>query len=165
MSIFSVLKRTRGLTLLIRAFIAVLRPLIWTLGLVYLLTEAREMFDLHQYTSIAIFTVFILVASFQMRVSLLLMRLKNQYAIDAYRAGMFMFVASLFSMFDAAIDFCIKSLQGDFTEILLAPLFVIGWLVNLSSVILALLSVEVFIKIISISLLKDLRNVSAETSG
>ena len=68
-------------------------------------------------------------------------------------------------MFDAAIDFCIKSLQGDFTEILLAPLFVIGWLVNLSSVILALLSVEVFIKIISISLLKDLRNVSAETSG
>ncbi len=160
---FFVVRQTRGLNLLIRVFITILRPLAWILGLVYLLVEAREMFVLQQLASITIFAVFALVASFQMKTSQLLMRLGNHSSIDAFRAGILMFVAALFSMVDAAIDVIISSLQSEISSILLLPFFVIGWLINLSSVILALVSAELFIKIIRISLLSDLRSASTES--
>lgn len=136
-----------GLMRLQRGSLYLLRLLLWVVAIAYLVLEAREVAEQRQLTQITVFAVLFLVASFQMSVARFLATAPDPAAArTVLQASMAMFTASLFSVLDGAFDHLFSSLQGGVASALLPALYLMGWLVNLLSVVLALGSMELFLR-------------------
>jgi hypothetical protein len=122
----------------------ILRLLLWGVAAAYLLLEAREVASRRQLTQITVFAVLVLVANFQINLARHLPSNHEEMA-PLIQSSLAMFVASLFSMLDGALDFLLSSLQGDLAPQLLPAFYLLGWGVNLLSVVLAIGSMEVFL--------------------
>ena len=122
--------------------------MIWALAALYLTVEGREITQLRQLTTFSIFAVLFVVGSFQVSVSRLLLSVASRKeASDAYRASIRMFLASLLAVIDGCMDVAISGMTASVTP-LLAPLLLLGWLVNLACIGLALWSMEIFLGVI-----------------
>jgi hypothetical protein len=125
--------------------VAILRVLIWAVALGYLVVEAREVTSQRQLTQITIFAVLFLVANFQINVARALPP-NHQESRPLLQASLTMFLASLFSVLDGAMDHLFSALRGGDSHALLPAIFLLGWSVNLLSVVLALGSMEMFFR-------------------
>ena len=126
-----------------------LRLLLWAVAVGYLVLEAREVAAQRQLTQITVFAVLFLVASFQMGVARFLAQCSEPlWARGTLHASLAMFTASLFSVLDGAFDFLFASLQGVAASPFLPLLYLLGWGVNLLSVVLARASMETFLRIL-----------------
>lgn len=126
------------------------RLMIWVLAGLYLIVEGREITQLRQLTTFSIFAVLFVVGSFQVSVSRLLLGVNTSLrraASNAYRASVLMFIASIVAIVDGCMDVVIGSFSGNIS-VILAPLLVLGWLVNLACIGLALWSMEIFLGVI-----------------
>lgn len=122
-----------------------LRWLIWIVALGFLLLEARELTAQRQLTQITVFAVLFLVASFQMSTARFLVTGPDAgEAPIVLQSALVMFVASLFSVLDGALDQLLVSLPGGIGAMATPLLHVLNWGINLLSVILALASIELF---------------------
>lgn len=121
----------------------ILRLLLWAVAVAYLLLEAREVASQRQLTQITVFAVLVLVANFQINLA---RHLPSDHleSKPLLQASLAMFAASLFSMLDGALDYLLASLQGGVAPQLLPAFYLLGWGVNLLSVLLAIGSMELF---------------------
>jgi len=137
---------SRSLLQLQRWSYGILRLLFWVVALAYLLLEAREVAAQRQLTQITVFAVLFLVASFQMSVARFLSATSDPtQARIVLQTSLAMFAASLFSVLDGALDHLFTSVSGSGAGLALPALYLLGWLVNLLSVVLALGSMELFL--------------------
>ena len=127
-----------------RLSLPILRLLLWAVALAYLLLEAREVASQRQLTQITVFAVLVLVANFQMNLARHLPS-DHEEMDPLIQASLAMFVSSLFSMLDGALDYLLGSLQGGMAPQLLPAFYLLGWGVNLLSVVLAIGSMELFL--------------------
>lgn len=123
----------------------ILRCLLWAVALAYLVLEAREVANQRQLTQITVFAVLFLVANFQINLARYL-PFEHQEAKSSLQASLAMFAASLFSVLDGALDYLLASLQAVVAPGLLPIFYLMGWTVNLLSVVLAIGSMEVFLR-------------------
>ena len=138
---------SRALLVLQRWSSSALRLLLWAAGLAYLVLEAREVATQRQLTQITVFALLFLVASFQLSFARYLAQGPDpQDSRRVLQAALAMFMASLFSVLDGAFDYLFASLQQGLASGLLPALYLFSWLVNLLSVVLALGSMEVFLR-------------------
>ena len=122
--------------------------MIWALAALYLIVEGREISQLRQLPTFSMFAVLVVVGSLQISVSRLLLSVPSRKeASDAYRASIRMFLASLLAVIDGCMDVAISGMTASVTP-LLAPLLLLGWLVNLACIGLALWSMEIFLGVI-----------------
>ena len=126
-----------------------IRIALWVTGAGYLFIEAREVVATKQIANITIFALLFILASHQLNISKLYVSInKLSLATRCYRASSLMFIASLMAVFDASIDFLIGSVSPEsFASSILISFFILGWMVNLLAVILALVSMELFLPI------------------
>ncbi|MEI8252122.1 MAG: hypothetical protein WCF98_13215 [Synechococcus sp. ELA057] len=124
-----------------------LRLLVWIVAVAYLLLEAREVAQQRQLTQITVFAVLFLVASFQMSLARFLSAgVDPAESRVVLQASLTMFMASLFSVLDGALDHLLVMLPGGVASGILPALYLLGWLVNLLCVGLGLASMEVFLR-------------------
>ena len=126
------------------------RIAIWLMGIGYLFIEVREVVAAKQLANITIFALLFILASHQLSHCRLYLTLRKiPLATRCYRASCFMFIASLMAVFDASLDFLIgySSLAPQGT-LPLAPLLILGRIINLFEVILAIRSMELFLPVI-----------------
>jgi hypothetical protein len=122
----------------------ILRVLLWLVALAYLMLEAREVATQRQITQITVFALLFLVANFQINLARHLGS-DHKESLPILQASLAMFIGSLFSVLDGALDYLMASLPGGLPAGLLPVVFVLGWSVNLISVALALGSMELFL--------------------
>ena len=104
--------------------LTVLRVLIPLLAIDFLIQEGREVFELRQLTSITLFESFYLVSGYQLAVGRTLNRMARlELAGDATRNSALMFIATLFSGIDAALDSLMKGFSISHTNGLVVPIF------------------------------------------
>ncbi|MFM9046296.1 MAG: hypothetical protein ACKOOH_01300 [Cyanobium sp.] len=128
--------------------VPILRVLLWTVALGYLLLEAREVASQRQLTQITILAVLFLVANFQINLARALP--PDHHASNSLlQASLIMFLASLFSVLDGALDHLFFALGGGVPGVLLPAIFLLGWAGNLLCVGLALGSMELFFRSLS----------------
>jgi hypothetical protein len=125
--------------------VPILRVLIWAVALGYLVVEAREVASQRQLTQFTLFAVLFLVANFQINVARALPA-NHLESRPLLQASLTMFLASLFSVMDGAMDHLFTALRGGMSQAALPAVFLLGWLVNLLSVVLALGSMEMFFR-------------------
>lgn len=106
--------------------------------------EAREVATQRQITQITVFALLFLVANFQINLARHLGS-DHKESLSILQASLAMFIGSLFSVLDGALDYLMASLPGGLPAGLLPVVFVLGWGVNLISVALALGSMELFL--------------------
>jgi hypothetical protein len=136
---------SRALRQLLLWSCGLLRWLIWVGALGYLLLEAREVAAQRQLTQITVFAVLFLVASFQMSTARFLVTGSDAgEAPTVVQSSLAMFLASLFSVLDGALDQLFVSLPGSVGGMAAPLLQVLNWGINLLSVVLALASIELF---------------------
>ena len=121
-----------------------LRGLLWLVALAYLLLEAREVASQRQLTHITVFALLFLVANFQVNLARHLGP-EHRESDPFLQASLAMFIGSLFSVLDGALDYLMASFPSVLPGGLLPALYLLGWGVNLLSVALALGSMERFL--------------------
>ena len=137
---------SRTLNRLLLWSFGLLRWLIWIAALGFLVLEAREVSAQRQLTQITMFAVLFLVASFQMSAARYLVASPD--AADAppvLQSALTMFAASLFSVLDGGIDQLFVSLPGSEGAMAAPQLHLLNWAMNLLCVVLALVSMELFL--------------------
>jgi hypothetical protein len=122
----------------------ILRVLLWLVAVAYLLLEAREVSTQRQLTQITVFALLFLVANFQINLARYLGS-DHREAMPILQASLAMFIGSLFSVLDGALDYLMASWSGGLLAGLLPAFYLLGWGVNVFSVALALGSMEVFL--------------------
>ena len=143
--------------------LTVLRVLIPILAIGFLIQEGREVYELRQLTSITLFASFYLVAGYQLAVGRTLNRMDRvELAGEAMRNSALMFIATLFSAIDAALDSLVKGFSISHTDGLVVPIFLIGWLVNLFAVVLAVLSLIRFLPVVAVILQAPIKETPSE---
>jgi hypothetical protein len=125
--------------------VPILRVLLWVVALGYLVVEAREVASQRQLTQITLFAVLFLVANFLINVARALPP-NHQESRSLLQASLTMFLASLFSVLDGAMDHLFGALVRGVSHAVLPAIFLLGWAVNLLSVGLALGSMEMFFR-------------------
>ena len=85
-----------------------------------------------------------------------------ELAREATRNSALMFIATLFSAIDAALDSLMKGFSISPTTGLVAPIFLIGWLVNLFAVVLALVSLIRFLPVVAVILQAPIKEMTSE---
>lgn len=125
--------------------VPLLRLLLWAVALGYLVVEAREVASQRQLTQITLFAVLFLVANFQISLARAL-KPNHQECGPLLQASLTMFLASLFSVLDGAMDHLVAALRDGMSSGLRPAIFFLGWTVNLLSVALALGSMELFFR-------------------
>ena len=143
--------------------LTILRVLIPILAIGFLIQEGLEVFELRQLTSITLFASFYLVAGYQLAVGRTLTRMARvELAGEATRNSALMFLATLFSAIDAALDSLIQGFSISHTNGLAVPLFLIGWLVNLFAIVLAVISLIRFLPVVTMMLQAPVRETTYE---
>lgn len=132
-----------------RSIYKLLRFLLWTAAGVYLVLEVREVTTLHQLTRITVFAVLFLLANFQIGIARFLISREAAEGWLTFQASMAMFTAAMFAAMDGAIDYLIATVQWNPINPFLPVIFLLGWLVNLVSVVLAVASMEIFLRVIA----------------
>ena len=123
-----------------------LRWLIWIGALGFLLVEVREVTAQRQLTQITVFAVLFLVASFQMSTARYLVASPEAAeAPTVVQSAFAMFAASLFSVLDGGLDQLLVSLPGGVGAMAAPQLHLLNWAMNLFCVVLALVSMELFL--------------------
>lgn len=125
--------------------VPILRVLIWAVALGYLVVEAREVASQRQLTQFTLFAVLFLVANFQISVVRAL-EANHPESRPLLQAALAMFLASLFSVLDGAMDHLFTALGRGWNSGVLPAIFLLSWSVNLLSVVLALGSIEMFFR-------------------
>ncbi|MCT0224196.1 hypothetical protein KQ310_03325 [Synechococcus sp. CS-1328] len=89
------------------------------------------------------------MASFQMGVARFLAHDSDPLgASSAFQAALAMLTATLFSVLDGAFDFLFTSMQAGVASAVLPVLYLLSWAVNLLCVVLALGSMETFLRLL-----------------
>jgi hypothetical protein len=118
-----------------------LRVLLWVVAIFYLALEAREVTTLRQLTQITIFAVLFVVANFQINLARSF-EPGHPEVRPLHDAALAMFLASLFSLLDGAMDYLFASTSRGMASALLPAFYLLNWTVNLFCVALALGSME-----------------------
>ena len=143
--------------------LTILRLLIPMLAIGFLIQEGREVFELRQLTSITLFASFYLVAGYQLAVGRTLNRMERmELAGEAAKSSGLMFIATIFSAIDAALDSLMKGLSISQGNGLAVPLFLIDWLINLFAVVLAVVSLLRFLPVLAVMLQAPSKELTSE---
>ena len=143
--------------------LTILRLLIPMLAIGFLIQEGREVFELRQLTSITLFASFYLVAGYQLAVGRTLNRMERmELAGEAAKSSGLMFIATIFSAIDAALDSLMKGLSISQSNGLAVPLFLIDWLINLFAVVLAVVSLLRFLPVLAVMLQAPSKQLTSE---
>ena len=134
----------------INASLTVLRILLPTIGIAYLVIESREIFELRQLTSFTVFVFLFMMANFQNGVSRALIRTaKRKSGFRASQISGLMFIGTLFSAIDAALDAFFSQLNILPRSPLILLLFLLGWLCNSAAIVFGLISMDRFIPLLN----------------
>ena len=143
--------------------LTILRLLIPMLAIGFLIQEGREVFELRQLTSFTLFASFYLVAGYQLAVGRTLNRMERmELAGEAAKSSGLMFIATIFSAIDAALDSLMKGLSISQGNGLAVPLFLIDWLINLFAVVLAVVSWLRFLPVLAVMLQAPSKELTSE---
>ena len=133
------------------------------LALGFLIQEGREVFQLRQLTSITLFASFYLVAGYQLSVGRTLSRMaRMELAGESVRSSGQMFIATIFSAIDAALDSLMKGFSISQSGGLAVPMFLIDWLINLFAVVLAVVSLFRFLPVLAVMLQGSTQELTSE---
>ena len=133
------------------------------LALGFLIQEGREVFQLRQLTSITLFASFYLVAGYQLSVGRTLSRMaRMELAGESVRSSGQMFIATIFSAIDAALDSLMKGFSISQSGGLAVPMFLIDWLINLFAVVLAVVSLFRFLPVLAVMLQGSAQELTSE---
>ena len=133
------------------------------LALGFLIQEGREVFQLRQLTSITLFASFYLVAGYQLSVGRTLSRMaRMELAGESVRSSGQMFIATIFSAIDAALDSLMKGFSISQSGGLAVPMFLIDWLINLFAVVLAVVSLLRFLPVLAVMLQGSAQELTSE---
>lgn len=134
--------------IIIKMVIQATKSLIWIIGIAFITIEAREVFELRQISNIAFFAITLALASYQIASSDTLYEHSKLLSSRAYQSSLTMYLASILSALDAALDQAIADSNGSMTRsFLLVPVFILGWLLTSSAAILAIQSLCSFLDI------------------
>ena len=143
--------------------LTILRLLIPLLAIGFLIQEGREVFELRQLTSITLFASFYLVAGYQLAVGRTLNRMARlEIAGEATKCSVLMFIATIFSAIDAALDSLMKGFSISHTNGLVVPLFLFDWLINVFAVVLAVVSLLRFLPVIAVMMQAPTNEITSE---
>ena len=144
-------KSRRQLT--IQRTVQITKALIWVIGIIFIGIEAREVFGLRQFTHIAFFAITLALASYQIASSDTLYAHSKKLSAKAYQSSLTMYLASILSALDAALDQAIADFIGDLgINFLLIPVFVLSWILTSSAAIIAIRSLCSFLDIFPVAL-------------
>jgi hypothetical protein len=99
--------------------------LLWLVAVAYLLLEAREVATQRQLTRITVFALLFLVANFQINLARHLGS-DHREAKPILQTSLAMFIGSLFSVLDGALDFLMASWSGGLLAGLLPAFYLLG---------------------------------------
>lgn len=137
----------------IRLAIRITKLLAWIIGIIFLAIELREVFQLRQLTNIAFFAISLALASFQIACSDTLYEYSKALSYRAYQCSLTMFLASILSVLDAAIDQAIKDFLGSLNaNFLLAAVFILSWILTATAALIAVQSLCSFLDILPATL-------------
>ena len=138
---------------IIKRIILATKSLIWVIGITFVAIEAREVFELRQFSNIAFFAITLALASYQIASSDTLYEHSKKLSARAYQSSLTMYLASILSALDAALDQAIADFHGNIgTSYLLIPVFVLSWLLTSSAAIIAIRSLCSFLDIFPVAL-------------
>ena len=139
--------------LTIQKTVQITKALTWVIGIAYIGIEVREVFELRQFTNIAFFAITLALASYQIASSDTLYEHSKKLSARAYQSSLTMYLASILSALDAALDQAIANFIGDLSiNFLLIPVFVLSWLLTSSAAIIAIRSLCSFLDIFPVAL-------------
>lgn len=125
--------------------LVLLRLLLWAVAIGYLLLEAREVASQRQLTQITVFAVLALVANFQINLTRSLSA-DHPLSRPILQSALAMFTASLVAMVDGAADYLFSARTQSLPDGVLSGFILLGWMLNVLSVVLALGSMELFLR-------------------
>ena len=129
------------------------KTLVWVIGIIFLAVELREVLELRQLTNIAFFAITLALASFQIASSDTLYEHSKSLSCRAYQSSLTMFLASILSVLDAAIDQAIKDFFGNLSlNLLLIPVFALSWILTAAAALIAVRSLCSFLDILPAAL-------------
>ena len=135
-----------------RAWLLIGRVLAWVLAIALLIAETREVFELRQLTQLTQFALIFLLAQYQLSTAIYYKTIDDLLAVKIKQCSSQMFLASVFAAADAALDQAVKSikvaLEGN-VDLLVRPLFLLGWLINLAMIVLALSAFDRFMRLLA----------------
>ena len=136
-----------------RGWVLLCRGLIWLMAICFLIIETLGVFQFKQDTQVAVFALLFVLANFQLRVARSYKSNDQELPfLKAKLASLQMFLASIFAVSDAALDLVIETLlKGKINSVNLftGALFVIGWFINLAMILLAIISFDRFMRLLS----------------
>ena len=128
------------------------RVLAWVLAIALLIAETREVFELRQLTQLTQFALIFLLAQYQLSTAIYYKTFDDVLAVKIKKCSSQMVLASVFAAADAALDQAVKSikvvLEGN-VDLLVRPLFLLGWLINLAMIVLALSAFDRFMRLLA----------------
>ena len=140
---------------IIKITIQTTKSLIWIIGITFIVIEAREVFELRQFSNIAFFAITLALASYQIASADTLYEHSKPLSARAYQSSLTMYLASILSALDAALDQAISDFHANIgTSFLLTPVFILSWLLTSSAAIISIRSLCSFLDIFPTALAK-----------
>ena len=111
----------------------------------YVCIQTFEIFQRREFLHLTIFTLFFLFSSFQLTISGYFQRIGfNEHSFMLFGASIIMFSAGFFELVDVAIDHFLKDLENSNYSLLISFGSLFEYLIALSAIVLALISLERF---------------------
>ena len=130
---------------LINPLLNLLRIFIIIGAITYVSIQTLEIFQRREFLHLTIFTLFFLFSSFQLTISGYFQRIGfNEHSFMLFGASIIMFSAGFFELVDVAIDHFLKELENSNYSFLISFGSIFEYLIALSSIALALISLERF---------------------
>ena len=118
-------------------------------AITYLAIQTIEIFQRKEFMHLTIFTLFFLFASFQLSASAFFYRSgMKKYSDLIFTASIIMFSAGVFELVDVALDHLLKDLANLNNSFIIIFGSLIEYFISLSSVFVALISLDRFSKIL-----------------
>ena len=129
----------------INPILNLLRIFIIIAAITYVGIQTLEIFQRKEFLHLTIFTLFFLFSSFQLTISGYFQRIGlNEHSFMLFGASIIMFSAGFFELVDVAIDHFLKELENSNYSLLISFGSIFEYLITLSAIILALISLERF---------------------
>ena len=126
----------------------VVRLLVLCTGAIFLAVETEQMLKARQLFHATTFAVLFLLASLELSITRFLQRSGSpKLAGKTFKSGVLMFYAAMFDLFDVGLDEFIENFNGFLVDTgLLYPIHFLSWLITLAAVVLAVGSLDLFLR-------------------
>ncbi len=114
-------------------------------AITYVAIQTMEIFQRREVLHLTIFTLLFLFASFELSISTYFQRIGfNEHSYRAFATSLIMFAAGFFELVDVAIDHSISDIEAYNINFLTSSGSIIEYLIAISALILAMISLEKF---------------------